>query len=129
MKNFILRMMKMRFPWNVWVMILGGVNFVGGVLFLNTFEGKFALLAMIGSMIVMLAIYSKYGFVRLLGLGHILFWIPFVIWNLARLSEPSALNSDFKIWLITVSVFNSLSLLLDFSDVIRFFKGEKSEMS
>lgn len=129
MKNFILRMMKMRFPWNVWVMILGGVNFVGGVLFLNTFEGKFALLAMIGSMIVMLAIYYKYGFVRLLGLGHILFWVPFVIWNLARLSEPSALISDFKIWLVAVSVVNSLSLLLDFADVIRFFKGEKSEMS
>jgi len=129
MKNFVLRMMKMRFPWNVWVMLLGGVNFVGGLLFLNTIEGKFALLAMMGSMIVMLAIYSKYGFVRLLGLGHILFWLPFVIWNLTRLSEPSSLNSDFKIWLIAVSVFNSLSLLLDFVDVIRFFKGEKSEMS
>ncbi len=129
MKNFILRMMKMRFPWNVWVMLLGAVNFVGSVLFFNTFEGKFALLAMMGSMIVMLAIYYKYGFVRLLGLGHILFWVPFVIWNLARLSEPSALNSDFKIWLIAVSVFISLSLLLDFADVIKFFKGEKSEMS
>lgn len=110
-------------------MLLGGANFVGSVLFFNTFEGKFALLAMMGSMIVMLAIYSKYGFVRLLGLGHILFWVPFVIWNLFRLSEPSALNSDFKIWLIAVSVFNSLSLLLDFADVIRFFKGEKSQMS
>lgn len=129
MKNFILRMMKMRFPWNIWVMLLGGVNFVGSVLFFNTFEGKFALLAMMGSMIVMLAIYSKYGFVRLLGLGHILFWVPFVIWNLVQLSEPSALNSDFKIWLIAVSVFNSLSLLLDFADVIKFSKGEKSQMS
>lgn len=129
MNGFILRMMRMRFPWNLWIMLLGGVNVVGVVLFFNTFEGKFALIAMIGSMIVMQVIYSKYGFVRLLGLGHILFWVPFVTWNFVQLSKTTSINDNFRVWLISVTVFNSLSLLLDFADVVRFLRGEKAEMT
>ena len=125
----MVRIFKMKFPWNIWVMFLGGVNILGAVVFFNSFEAKFALVGMFGSMFVMQIIYQKYGFVRLLGLGHIIFWVPFVAWNVIQLTNDYQMGEYFKFWLIAVSVLNALSLIFDIVDVYRFFKGETLEIS
>ncbi|MGE3534895.1 MAG: hypothetical protein AB7H48_08695 [Parachlamydiales bacterium] len=128
MLSLMQRIFCMPFPWNVWVMLLGLVNMVGGIYFFATLEGKFALAAMMGAMMVMWVIYAKYGFVRLLGLGHILFWVPFLIWSVLRLRSWNDLPTDFRFWLVLVSILNSLSLVVDFIDVWRYAKGEKKDM-
>jgi len=104
------------------------INFVGGVIFFTTFEGKFALISMIGAMVIMTFIYAKHGFVRLLGLGHILFWLPFMYFCLIQIKNWSLLDSAFRLWLLVVTLFNGVSLVLDFVDVFRFLKGEKEEI-
>lgn len=64
MLSLMRRIFGMPFPWNIWVMLLGFVNLGGGLFFFSTLEGKFALGSMVGAMIVMQIVYSKYGFVR-----------------------------------------------------------------
>jgi hypothetical protein len=93
----------------------------------STFEGKLAIFAMMGAMLVMLIIFSKFGFVRLLGIGHIIFWVPFLIICSFKISTWRQIDVNFRNWLILVSVINFISLLIDFIDVIRFYKGEREE--
>jgi len=109
-------------------MILALVNLAGGIYFFATPEGKFAIAAMIGAMMAMQIIFAKYGFVRLLGLGHILFWAPFLAWSTWRLQDWGNLPNDFRVWLAVVSTLNSVSLFIDIMDVWRFAKGEREEM-
>lgn len=128
MLSLMRRIFGMPFPWNIWVMLLGFVNLGGGLFFFSTLEGKFALGSMVGAMIVMQIVYSKYGFVRLLGLGHILFWLPFLAWSICRLRSWSDLQSEFRLWLLLVSTMNAFSLLIDAMDVWRYVKGERAEI-
>jgi len=109
-------------------MVLAIVNVGGGIYFFAMPEGKFALIAITGAMATMQIIFMKYGFVRLLGLGHILFWAPFLGWSAWRLLSWNELPSDFRYWLVLVSTANSLSLVIDFFDVWRFARGERDEM-
>lgn len=117
----------MPLPWNLWVMALGLVNLLGGLYFFQGLEGKMALVAMMGAMLVMLMIFKNCGFVRLMGLGHIIFWTPFLFFSLWRISSGQ-LPNDLKAWLTLVSVFNGTSLVLDFWDLTRYLKGERAEM-
>lgn len=123
------KIFTMPFPWNLWVMILSMINFVGGVMFLSTFEGKFALLSMMGAMLVMTLVYAKFGFVRLLGLGHIIFWVPFIFFCIKQLNSWSSLDATFRTWILIVMIVNILSLILDFIDVYKFLTGEKEEIA
>jgi hypothetical protein len=68
-------------------------------------------------------LFYKYGFVRLLGVGHI-FWVPVVTWIGSRFSEFS-FESTFEVWLLSVMVFNSLSLILDAIDIVRYINGDR----
>lgn len=120
--------LAMRFPWNLWVGLLGLVNIGGGLFFIQRLEGLLTLAAMAGAFVVMLLIYRKCGFVRLLGLGHILFWIPLVVrfaWVLAAENSSGA----FQIWALSLLTVNGASLIIDLVDVWRYFRGERSPLS
>ena len=75
----------------------------------------------------MMFLFSRYGFVRLLGLGHI-FWIPLVIWLGARIPELN-LSTPFGIWLVGVLVANIISLVIDIRDVGLYLRGDREPMS
>ena len=127
--QLLAKIFRMKFPWNCWVSVLAGVNMIGGIYYWSLLEGKVVLACLIGSFIVMTAIFTKLGFVRLLGLGHILFWTPLVIWILQRLREETfATDPHLQTWIYSVLVINSLSLVIDYLDVIRFLRGEKAEV-
>ena len=73
---------------------------------------------------IQMAIFKMKGFVRLLGIGHIL-WIPMVIW-LALGFESEHLTSPFGIWLAAVMILNSISIVIDGVNVVRYLKGERT---
>ena len=110
----------MKFPWNVWTNFLLLVNLVGGLIFITTKEGQFAILSIISAFIIMLAIYSKKGFVKLLGLGHIA-WVPLIVLFILTLMEGNA-HGIFKAWLIAIIVLNGFSLILDTADVLKYLR-------
>ena len=69
---------------------------------------------------------ARFGFTRILGLGHIL-WIPLVGWLAFRLGQIPA-DDAFGLWIRGVIVVNSLSLVIDGVDVVRYAAGDRKEM-
>ena len=78
--------------------------------------------ALIGA-IIQIAIFSKKGFVRLLGIGHIL-WIPMVYWFWCRI-DLTAASDFFQLWIVLVVFVDTISLVIDVTDVARYWNGER----
>lgn len=114
------------YPWPVklWLVLLSGAN-MAGVFFLPRIEAVVTLVVLGSSMLLMSWIMARWGFTRLLGLGHIL-WIALVPWLWLQIAvEP--VPSSFTLWLRVVITVNTISLLIDVLDVIRYARGERSE--
>ncbi len=107
----------------VWVIALIAVN-LGSLAFIHTQYGLANLLAMIARVGVMMLIYARLGFVRLLGIGHI-FWIPMLIWFAFDLPDKQNAPLLYN-WVLTLIAFNSVSLVIDAIDVIRYAAGDRS---
>jgi len=122
--GFFNAMLKMPKPWVVWVGLLMAVNMIAPFFFMATLEAKVVLATMMASAGLMMFIFAQKGFVRLLGLGHIL-WVPLIVWLLGRMNFEAP-ASVFEQWLLTVIVLNGLSLVIDAVDVFRYLKGERA---
>ncbi len=124
MISFIKTMLALPRPWVAWVMLLMTVNVVIPLFYVTTIEAQVVLGAALIGAIIQTAIFSTKGFVRLLGIGHIL-WVPMVFWLWSRL-ELAAPDSFFHSWLIAVIVLDTISLVIDGTDVIRYWNGERN---
>ena len=130
MKSFIelnKKIIGMRFPWNLWVGLLALVNIGGGLYFIRTIEGQLALACMVFAFLIMWGIYDQRGFVRLLGLGHLIAWIPQMAWYAQVIAEGN-LAGAFKYWLISVLILNGISLVIDLVDVVRYTLGDRQPL-
>ena len=126
MLGFPRAILNMPRPWVAWVMLLFGINFVPGLFYWSTPEGKVVLAALMLGGIIQTAIFETRGFVRLLGIGH-LAWVPMVLWLWPRM-EAAPAGSFFRYWLLAVILINSLSLIIDTVDVIRYLRGEREPL-
>ncbi len=124
MIGLVISILRMPLPWLVWVMLLVAANFLAPLFYIQTLEAQLTIAALLIGFIIQSYIHSKLGFVRLLGLGHI-FWAPLVIWLGFRLGTIG-LDSPFGIWLASLVLLNTVSLVIDVIDVIRFISGERS---
>ena len=121
--NFMKTMMIMPIPWQVWLGMLVLANMVVPFFFIHTLEAQVVVATFIVGLVIMSVIFSVKGFVRLLGIGHI-GWLLLVFWLWTRLDHAPA-DSIFGYWLMAVIVLNSLSLIIDTIDVLRYVKGER----
>ena len=124
MMNFMKTMMIMPIQWQIWLGVLVTANIVVPLFFIHTLEAQVILPTAIVGLVIMSVIFSEKGFVRLMGIGHIV-WIPLVFWLWTRLDHAPA-DSTFGYWLMAVIVLNSLSLFIDTIDVVRYVKGERT---
>ena len=108
-----------------WIGWMVAVNLVGGLIFLKArVEAKWVLLAFLSAAFMMEAMYLHYGFQRILGLPHIIFWTPLVIYLWRRQAEWERPGLSPK-WLAVVFVTNVTSLIIDYIDVARYLSGER----
>lgn len=124
MIDFFKTMLLMSKPWVAWVGLLMAVNMMGPLFFMATLEARVVLGTMMASAALMIAIFAQKGFVRLLGLGHIL-WIPLILWLFGRMNFEAPFTG-FEQWIVAVIILNGLSLVIDAVDVIRYLKGERA---
>lgn len=128
--QLVVRFMKsiysMKAPWPLWVAMLMALNMMGSLFFIHTLEAKAVLASTMAGAMFMMLLFSGYGFVRLLGLGHI-FWVPLVIWLGLRFPATD-LDTPFGIWVALVLGFNILSLVMDTLDVSLYFLGDRKPM-
>ncbi len=115
--------LTMPMPWPIWMGLLILANLVSPLFFLGTLEATVVLVGFAASVTLMLTLFARFGFVRLLGLGHTP-WLFTVPWLAMRLSEEGG-GGPFYYWLLGVVVLDGLSLVIDAVDVVRYWKGER----
>lgn len=67
--------------------------------------------------------YQEFGYVRLLGLAHLVFWTPAYIWILMR-RKSIGYASWFGRYIHVYLVIAGISLIIDSVDVIRYLAGD-----
>lgn len=88
--------------------------------------GLVTLLANVAAALSMQWLYGQVGFVRLLGLAHVVFWVPLLAWLLPKLRAgwPAVPRAALTVFLLTIGV----SLVFDVADVIRYIAGDRSSL-
>ena len=110
----------------LYMMALMAFNMMAPLYFFAYLEAKIVLAAFIASAMLMFGMTGIFGFRRLLGAAHIL-WIPLIYFLFTRLHlHDSAEN--FGLWLRLLIAINTISLIFDTLDVIRYLRGDRDEM-
>ena len=100
-------------------------NAVFPLFFLGRLEAKLVLGAFVASIVFFSILTARFGFTRLLGLGH-LAWIPLLMYLSTRLDAVPGVEL-FGIWMRALIVLNGVSLVIDTVDVVRYVVGARRE--
>ena len=89
-----------------------------------------ALIVLATNIIVVLSmgwLYDQIGYVRLLGIVHVIFWTPLFVylWRRAK-NHAVALPLRLVIWVFVGTL--AISLAFDYVDVVRYLLGERASM-
>lgn len=122
-KEFMVKMFSMAVGVRVWLVVLMFFNIVLPLVFIRHLEALAAFIAINAGFMTGVYLYKAQGFTRLLGAMHWpwIFLLPF-LWG--RLDGVS-LSEPFGIWICAVLVLNSISLILDVVDVIKYAAGDR----
>lgn len=72
-------------------------------------------------------LFDAVGYVKLLGLPHILFWTPLVIYLVTQIRKPDMPKPP-RLILIAVTGVILISLAFDYVDLARYLLGEKTPL-
>ena len=104
-------------PWvSMWVTILAVANFAS-LLFWPAPLAKVIFITFMLSAMTMMALYSYFGFEKILGIGHV-FWIVLLPYIFLQIGY---VDGGFFVYLVTLSVLLSISLVFDAVDVWKYF--------
>jgi len=109
----------------LWLGVLMAANMVVPLVYFDHLEARIVLIAFLAGFVLLVVLTGKFGFSRILSLGHIL-WIPLVLFLLGRLDLHAA-DQPYGLWMRSVIVLNSISLIIDVADVVRYIRGERAE--
>lgn len=105
----------------VWAVLLILVN-LASLAFIDTIYAQLNLAAVLLGIGGMIFIHMRLGFVRLLGIGHLL-WVPMLPWFAFNL--PDRADTWLYFWVLVLMVTNCISLIIDSMDVARWLRGER----
>lgn len=96
----------------LWVFALMVVNLAGLAFWSEPLARAIVAIFLLSAMLMM-GLYSVFGFERILGLGHV-FWIPLLGYLIVQLQQAEGL---FAGYLVVLSLVIGVSLLFDIRDV------------
>lgn len=113
------------------------MNFIALVLALSTIVflifkttrwlGAYMVVSTIALFLIMTWLYNQMGMVRLLGIVHIVFWTPLVVYLWRRLrSNPPQKYIALLMWLLLATL--TVALVFDYYDVLRWVMGERASI-
>jgi len=102
----------------LWVFYMMAINLFA-LRFWDELLAKFIVIVFIVSSMLMMGIYSRFGFTKILGMGHFL-WIPLVIYIAISLPEASG---GYFTYLLVLLVTLSISLVIDIYDLWSYYKN------
>ena len=103
---------------SLWVLVLMLVNMTS-LAFWREAVAQLILTNFLASAMLMMGLYARFGFTKILGLGHIP-WIPLLAYVVTQI--PAAVDL-FKLYLLVLSVSMAISLVLDTIDVWNYFRS------
>jgi len=87
------------------------------------YEPVAILASFIAAGVFMSWLYQQVGYVRLLGLAHLIFWTPAFVWVFMR-RKAIGIESLFGKYVVLYLVIAGISLFIDAIDVIRYLLGD-----
>ena len=78
----------------------------------------------VASGIFMVWLFGQVGYVRLLGLAHLVFWTPVYVWILRR-RRAIGVDSLFGKYVLLYLVIVGICLVIDAVDVVRYLVGDR----
>lgn len=105
--------------WIYWMMLVNTASLA----FLRHREARWVLGVWVGNVITMMALYEAVGYVRLLGLSHVLWWTPLLVY-LVAVRQRFAMGGAFGWWGRALLATIAVSLVIDYVDVIRYQMGD-----
>jgi hypothetical protein len=110
----------------LWLLLMAAVNGVAPLFYLDRLEARVVLGTFVIAATAMMLLTGRFGFTRILGLGHAP-WLALVPYLFTRLGEIPA-SDTFGYWIRAVIVVNAISLIFDVVDLIRYARGERAPM-
>jgi len=113
-------------PWwlLLWLGWLGLVN-VASIAFWSEREARWVFGALVGAFVAMQVLYQMNGYNRFLGLAHIIFWTPLLVYLYRQLRNVVGPRL-FETWLRILMATNGVSLVIDYVDVFRYLGGDRT---
>lgn len=105
-----------------WVFTLMVIN-MASLAFWSEPLAKLILVVFMLSAMLMMGLYSVFGFERILGVGHV-FWIPLLGYLLVQLQQIEGL---FAGYLLVLSLAIGVSLLFDIRDVWIYWSSKRAQ--
>jgi hypothetical protein len=110
----------------IWLVVLMTTNFLVPLFYLDHLEAQVVLATFFVSFFLMILITGIVGFTRLMGAGHVL-WFPLLYFLWIRVAEISS-DSFLGLWVRVEMALIAISLVIDFIDVVRYFRGAREEI-
>ncbi len=107
--------------WLVWLLLVNSAS----VAFVRRGEARWVLIAFVANLVTLSALFELNGYNRLLGLSHVIWWTPLLVY-LYRRPVLSARPGAFPAWLRVLFVTNLASLVVDYVDVARYALGDRT---
>ena len=90
-------------------------------------DAVIVLLTNIAMLVGMAWVYEQIGYVRLMGIVHVILWTPLFIYLFLRAKNGEMpLLCRLIIWMFVVTL--AVSLVFDYTDVVRYLLGERESM-
>jgi hypothetical protein len=108
----------------LWVFWMIGVNTLS-LVFLRHIEARWVLGAWLGNLVLMSVLFELNGYNRLLGLSHVVWWTPLLIYLFRRRDQLPAVGA-YTTWVKVLFLTNGVSLIVDYIDVARYALGDRA---
>ena len=105
--------------WICWMVLMNTAS----ILFVRRAEGRWVLLAWVLSVLTMNRLFGAFGYTRILGLAHVIWWTPLVLYLFRRRAGFG--EGAFGGWARWLVITNAISLAIDYVDVARWALGDR----
>ena len=109
----------------IWLNILVGVLALSIPFAFVRREAVWTLLGLIAGGSAVMFLYSQFGYQRILGLGHVIFWTPLLIYLIRRRGHWRIKETWAGKWIVAAVLVLIISLTFDYVDIFRWIFGDK----
>ncbi|MEL6860569.1 MAG: hypothetical protein AAGL11_01930 [Pseudomonadota bacterium] len=113
----------------IWLQVLVGVMSLSLIFGLFRPEARAILFGTLLGMIMVILVYMQFGYTRILGVGHILFWTPTLFYMLSLQGTSGVTKTWFGRWLWLAIPVMAVSLGFDYFDFGRYLMGERDPIT